>query len=151
MSHSISNSERFVLHICSLLKEEDSGNTLARECLEAIEQSEVLLHPGGELPTFHTLQIYRTRAILHSSRSGIVGYERLLPALERETGQSVRLLSVTTRRSTYLLFTCPGMERLIGVLRSGHILDDFLGTADTSREKGFDVLAPVLAGNQEIF
>ena len=145
MSHSISNSERFLMHICRLLEEKGGTNALAQECLEAIEQSEVLLHPGGEFPIFHTLQVYRTRAMLHSGvRSGVVGYERLLPALECEPGPSVRLLSVTTRQGTYLLFTCAGADRLIGLLKTNQVLDDFL-SSDPCRDKNFEIIAPLLA------
>ncbi len=144
MSHSISNSERFLQHLCSLLEEESGANALARECIEAIELSEVLLHPGGELSTFHTLQIYRTRALLHGTRSGVKGYDVLLPALECETGSTVRLLSITTRQGTFLLFTCAGAQRLIGLLKTGHLFNDFL-SADALREKNFELIPPLLA------
>lgn len=140
MSHSISNSERFLLHICGLLEEKERTNALARECVEAIDLSEVLLHPGGELPTFHTLQVYKTRAMLHGAR-GVEGYDDLLPALERETGNTVRLLSITTRRGTFLLFTCARAERLIGLLKTGHLFNDFL-SSDISRDKEFGRVQP---------
>lgn len=134
MSHGISNSERFLRHICCLLQEVSSANALARQCLEAVELSEVLLHPGGELPTFHTLQIYRTRALLQGARGGVAGYDLLLPALEREHGASVRLLSITTGQGTFLLFMCPGARRLIGLLRTSHLFKDFL-SADILHER----------------
>ncbi len=148
MSHSISNSERFLLHICGLLEDKAYNNALARECLDAIELSEVLLHPGGELPTFHTLQVYRTRALLHGMR-GVEGYDSLLPALERETGETVRLLSVTTRQGTFLLFTCAKAERLIGLLKTGHMFKDFL-SADISRDKEFGFVQPLRADMPEV-
>lgn len=150
MSHSISNSERFLMHICCLLEKESGEDALAQECMEAIEQSEVLLHPGGELPTFHTLQVYRTRALLHGNRSGTTGYERLLRALETETGETVRLLSVTTRQGTFLLFTCAGAERLIGLLKTGHVLDDLLST-DAARDKTFEIIPPLLADTSDAY
>lgn len=140
MSYYISNSERFVLHICRLLECFDEAEALARECLAAIRQSEVLFHPGGELPTFHTFQIYKTRALLQQSQSSVTGYPQLLDALEREREPSIRLISIATGQGTFLLFTCVQAQRLIGLLKSGRTLEEFQSALDSYRHTALDVL-----------
>jgi len=51
------------------------------------------------------------------SLSGVIeGGDELINALEQEPGEDVRLVSFPTVKEEFLIFTDPGLKRLIGCL-----------------------------------
>lgn len=146
--HSYSNSEYFLLHLCGLLEEYRYHNTLVEQCIEELQTSEVLFHPGGELSTLHVYNTYAAREQLTPSTLQVYDshYRKLVEALHEEPEPSVRFIAITTQSGTFLLFTNALITRIIGILPLGKTLAGVQIIADAS-PFGFPIAMPVKAAS----
>lgn len=147
MEHLYSSSERFLLHLCTLLQQFSDRNGPAEDCLREICHAEVLFHPGSELSTVHVRRMYATKTQLHSSGSAptMGGDVQLLDALDREEDPILRFISIATRSGLFVLFADIQLERLIGIVRSPKSMEHILATVDSTDATLFVHTRKVLA------
>lgn len=147
MEHLYSSSERFLLHLCTLLQQFSDRSGPAEDCLREICHAEVLFHPGSELSTVHIRRMYTTRTQLHSSDSATTtaGDIQLLDALDREQDPVLRFISIATRSGLFVLFTDVRLERLIGIVRSPKSMEHILASVDSTDATLFVHTRKVLA------
>lgn len=147
MEHLYSSSERFLLHLCTLLQQFSDRTDPAEDCLREICHAEVLFHPGSELSTVHVRRMYATKTQLHSSDSAptMVGDAQLLDALDREKDPMLRFISIATRSGLFVLFADVRLERLIGIVRSPKSMEHILAAFDSTDATLFVHTRKVLA------
>lgn len=76
----------------------------------------------------HVYKIYKTRGT-RSSRHGeknafVVGYENLLPALEKSDIAFVNVSALTTEKGTFMIFSNYDYQEYIGILKSKSTLTE---------------------------
>ncbi len=149
MEHLYGSSERFLLHLYTLLQQFPDKSGPVEDCLREISHAEVLFHPGSELSTVHVRRMYETRTRLHSSDSaGITaGDAQLLEALDGEQEAFIRFISIATRNGLFMLFTDVRIERLIGLVRSPKSMEHILAAIDSTDANLFIQTRQILANN----
>lgn len=122
------------MHLCGLLEAGKRNNPLMERCIEELQTSEVLFHPGGELATLHVYNTYAACQQLTTSALSAYDkyYRKLIEALRQEKEPLVRFIAITTQSGTFLLFTDALITRIIGILPLGKTLAGVQMIADTS-------------------
>jgi hypothetical protein len=133
MEHLYGSSERFFLHLYTLLQQFPDRSGPVEECLREIGHAEVVFHPGSELSTVHIRRMYEARTRLSPDAVDMTsGDTQLLEALDREKEPSLRFISIATRNGLFMLFTDIRIERLIGLVRSPKSMEHILASIDST-------------------
>lgn len=94
------------------------SSQLARTCLDILEANSLVLI-STEIPLKNATEIYSRRAKLNKDNGGpMLGFDELIPNLERETIDKVGIHAVERDERWLVAFTTPEMDRLLGVLCS---------------------------------
>jgi hypothetical protein len=91
---------------------------VVQRCISALESALTTTYMVGDISvaTKQILGIYSTRVLMlkHLKLGEIEGGDALVNALEKETGDRVRIIAFRTKKEEFLIFTDPELKRLIG-------------------------------------
>jgi len=119
------NNEKHFKNLFKLLKQIDLENDLVSECLQ-IENDEVTFSTFHEseskTTTEHILNVYKQRfkmeKKLRPENHFVVGYDKLLPSIEKSKSEFINVSSITSELGTYLIFSDYEYSDFIGILKS---------------------------------
>jgi hypothetical protein len=96
-----------------------TSTAVIQKCIDALERTPLVRMSTETLVnTKEILNIYRTRVQVHKSLNlGVIeGGDDLVSALEKESGEQVRIDGFRTDKEDFLIFMDPKLERLIGCI-----------------------------------
>jgi hypothetical protein len=114
--------------IVNLLKADGSNNPIILDCVSSIslELTFSFFSDTDKVTKEHTLNIYSTRAgiekNLRPESPFVVGYEELLPKLEKTELNHINICDITTEKGSYIIFTDYEYQAFIGILFSKRTL-----------------------------
>jgi hypothetical protein len=93
---------------------------VVQRCISMLESALTTTYIVGDISaaTKQILGIYSTRVLMlkHLKLGEIEGGDALVNALEKETGDRVRIIAFRTEKEEFLIFTDPELKRLIGCI-----------------------------------
>jgi len=122
--------EKKFWQLIEMLDKTSIENGLIKECLslKLTELSFSYFSSDNKTSKKHIFNIYKIRSIILPHDKGkepfVIGYELLLPALERSELEFVNVSSLTTEEGTFIIFSDYDYLKYIGILKSKKTLSD---------------------------
>ena len=125
------NNEKHFKNLFKLLKKIEDRDDLITEILR-IENDEITFssfhESNSKTKTEHILNVYRQRfkmeKELRPENHFVIGYDKLLPSIEKNKSEFINVTSIMAELGTYLIFTDYEYSDFIGILKSKRNLSE---------------------------
>lgn len=118
-------------NLIKMLEAVKSENEIVEKCLSVrLAELSFSYFSADEHKTSkaHIFDIYKTRSIVLPHDKGkepfVIGYENLLPALEKSDVAFVNVSALTTEKGTFIIFSDYEYQKYIGILKSKNTLTE---------------------------
>ena len=121
-----------------MLENLNSDDEIVIECLsqKLVELSFNYFRDNSKITRKHIFDIYKTRSIVLSQDKDkepfTIGYDKLLPVLEKSDLEFVSVSSITSEKGTYIVFSDYEFKVFIGILKSERTLQEVRGIMQDS-------------------
>jgi hypothetical protein len=107
---------QFAEQLKELLTTQFAASELVKSCIRALD-SDFQLRSSDSVQTEQIRKIYEARSRINKLKgNSVIGYAELIPNLNSESAEAIRLHLIKTSNSQYVVFTDLSLKRVIGVL-----------------------------------